>query len=78
MNTTFYEALIAAWATINIIIAYKLIEKDKTQLPDSIVGNSRCPNLKCISNSEEAIKVILESKSRLFKQLLRIQPTNKN
>jgi len=53
-------ALIAPRATINIIKDYKLVEKRKIQLPDSIVGIFRCPNLKCISNSEENIRSTLD------------------
>jgi len=53
-------ALIAPRATINIIRDYKLVEKRKIQLPDSIVGIFRCPNLKCISNSEEDIRPTLD------------------
>lgn len=48
-------ALIAPRATINIIKDYKLVEKRKIQLPDSISGIFKCPNLKCISNSGEEI-----------------------
>ena len=53
-------ALIAPRATINIIKDYKLVEKRKIQLPDSIVGIFRCPNLKCITNSEEDIRSTLD------------------
>jgi len=53
-------ALIAPRATINIIRDYKLVEKRKIQLPDSILGIFRCPNLKCISNSEEDIRPTLD------------------
>src|SRR5919206_3080231 len=53
-------ALIAPHATINIIKDYKLVEKRKIQLPDSIVGIFRCSNLKCISNSEEDIRSTLD------------------
>jgi aspartate carbamoyltransferase regulatory subunit len=55
-NETNKLALIAPHATINIIKGYRLIEKRKIQLPDSIVGIFRCPNLKCVTNSEEDIK----------------------
>ena len=48
-------ALIAPHASINIIKDYRLVEKRKIQLPDSIVGIFRCPNLKCITNSGEHI-----------------------
>jgi aspartate carbamoyltransferase regulatory subunit len=53
-------ALIAPRATINIIRDYKLVEKRKIELPDSIVGIFKCPNLKCISNSDEDISPILD------------------
>ena len=53
-------ALIAPRATINIVRDYRLVEKRKIQLPDSIVGIFRCPNLKCISNSDEDIRAILD------------------
>ena len=49
-------ALIAPHATINIIRDYRLVEKRKINLPDSIVGVFSCPNLKCITNSEEYIR----------------------
>jgi aspartate carbamoyltransferase regulatory subunit len=48
-------ALIAPHATINIIRDYRLVEKRKIQLPDSIIGIFRCPNLNCITNSGENI-----------------------
>src|ERR671930_1983129 len=53
-------ALIAPHATINIIKDYKLIEKRKIQLPESIVGIFKCPNLKCISNGEEDVKPTID------------------
>jgi aspartate carbamoyltransferase regulatory subunit len=53
-------ALIAPHATINIIRDYKLVEKRKINLPDSIVGIFRCPNLNCITNSEEYIRPTID------------------
>jgi len=53
-------ALIAPRATINIIRDYKLVEKRKILLPDSIVGIFKCPNLKCITNSGEEIKSTID------------------
>jgi aspartate carbamoyltransferase regulatory subunit len=53
-------ALIAPHATINIIKDYKLVEKRKIQLPESIVGIFKCPNLKCISNGEEDVKATID------------------
>jgi len=53
-------ALIAPRATINIIRDYKLVEKRKIQLPNSIVGIFKCPNLKCITNSGEEIRSTID------------------
>jgi len=53
-------ALIAPFATTNIIKDYKLIEKRKIQLPSYIVGIFRCPNLKCVTNSDEYIKPTID------------------
>lgn len=59
-NETNKLALIAPRATINIIRDYKLVEKRKIQLPDSISGIFKCPNLKCITNSGEDIKSVID------------------
>ena len=48
-------ALIAPTATINIISDYKVVEKRRIQLPDAIIGIFRCPNLKCVTNSDDYI-----------------------
>lgn len=53
-------ALIAPYATINIIKDYKLVEKRKIQLPDRIIGFFRCPNLKCITNTEADLRSTIE------------------
>jgi aspartate carbamoyltransferase regulatory subunit len=53
-------ALIAPRATINIIRDYKLVEKRKIQLPDSIIAIFKCPNLKCITNSGEEIRSMID------------------
>ncbi|HEY1248226.1 MAG TPA: aspartate carbamoyltransferase regulatory subunit [Nitrososphaera sp.] len=59
-NETNKLALIAPRATINIIREYKLVEKRKIQLPDSIVAIFKCPNLKCITNSDEEIRSMID------------------
>jgi len=59
-NETNKLALIAPHATINIIREYKLVEKRKIQLPDSIVGIFSCPNLNCVTNSEEDIRATID------------------
>jgi aspartate carbamoyltransferase regulatory subunit len=53
-------ALIAPHATINIIRDYKLVEKRKINLPDSIIGIFSCPNLNCVTNSEEDIRSTID------------------
>jgi aspartate carbamoyltransferase regulatory subunit len=58
-NETNKLALIAPHATINIIRDYKLVEKRKIQLPDSITGVFKCTNLKCVTNSDEYIKPVI-------------------
>jgi aspartate carbamoyltransferase regulatory subunit len=58
-NETNKLALIAPHATINIIKEYKLVEKRKIQLPDFITGVFKCTNLKCVTNSDEYIKPVI-------------------
>jgi len=53
-------ALIAPHATINIIRDYKLVEKRKINLPNSIIGIFNCPNLNCVTNSEEDIRSTID------------------
>jgi aspartate carbamoyltransferase regulatory subunit len=53
-------ALIAPHATINIIRDYNLVEKRKINLPDSIIGIFNCPNLNCVTNSEEDIRSTID------------------
>ena len=51
-------ALISPHATINIIKDFKLFEKRKIQLPDSIVGIFKCTNIRCVTNGENIEPVI--------------------
>jgi len=48
-------ALLAPHATINIIRAYKVVEKQRVKLPNIIHGIVKCANPSCISNSAEPI-----------------------
>ncbi len=48
-------ALIAPQATINIIRDYEVAQKNTVILPDVITSIVKCPNLNCISNSDEPI-----------------------
>jgi aspartate carbamoyltransferase regulatory subunit len=55
-------ALIAPFATINIIRNYKVAEKHRVILPDIVIGIVKCANLNCITNLNEPV----ESKFRII------------
>lgn len=49
-------SVLAPGATLNIIENYKVLEKKRTVVPDSISGILRCPNPQCITNMEEPVE----------------------
>lgn len=49
-------ALLAPYATINIIRNYKVIEKQMVKLPSLIESIIECTNPACISNSNEPVR----------------------
>jgi aspartate carbamoyltransferase regulatory subunit len=49
-------ALLAPYATINIIRNYKVVEKQRVKLPSLIENIIECANPACISNSAEPVK----------------------
>lgn len=49
-------ALLAPYATINIIKDYKVLEKKRVKLPETIRGIVKCDNPTCISNSSEPVQ----------------------
>lgn len=49
-------ALLAPHATINIIKDYKVVEKQRVKLPDTIKGIVKCDNPGCVSNSNEPVQ----------------------
>jgi aspartate carbamoyltransferase regulatory subunit len=49
-------ALLAPHATINIIREYKVVEKQRVQLPKVIEDIIKCANPACISNSNEPVQ----------------------
>ena len=61
-------ALIAPYATINIIRGYKVVEKKRVQLPKIIKDIVKCANPACISNSREPVqpKFYVESQEPLY------------
>ena len=48
-------ALIAPNATINIIRNYEVVQKSSVELHDKIENIVKCPNLNCISNTNEPV-----------------------
>jgi len=60
-------ALLAPHATINIIRNYKVVEKQRVKLPNTIRGIVKCANPACISNSKEPVqpKFYVESEEPL-------------
>jgi len=59
-NETNKLALLAPKATVNIIRDYKVIEKRKVELPNEFVAIFKCPNPKCVTNSKEEVKPIID------------------
>jgi len=49
-------ALLAPRATINIIKDYKVVEKKRVKLPDTLKGIVKCDNPACVSNSSEPVQ----------------------
>ncbi len=57
-------ALIAPSATINIIRGYKVVNKQRVQIPAVIKGTIKCANPACISNSNEPVQPTFYVKCR--------------
>jgi aspartate carbamoyltransferase regulatory subunit len=57
-------ALVAPNATWNVIKDFKVVKKSKIEVPDLLEGLLKCPNPKCITNSDEPMisKCIVEEK----------------
>lgn len=49
-------ALIAPFATINIIRNYNVAEKHRVELPETVKGIVKCANLNCITNLREPVE----------------------
>lgn len=49
-------ALIAPYATINIIRNYEIVNKGKVKLTNNVKGILKCPNPNCITNTREPVK----------------------
>lgn len=53
-------SLIAPEATINIIRDFEVIEKNRVDRPDTVVGLLSCPNRNCITNENEPVETKFE------------------
>ena len=49
-------ALLAPRATINIIRDYEVVKKHIVEIPDEVIGITRCSNPTCISNAREPVE----------------------
>ena len=49
-------SLIAPDASINIIRGYDVVEKNRVERPDHVVGVLSCPNRNCITNQNEPVE----------------------
>jgi len=49
-------ALIAPKATINIIRDYEVVKKHTVELPEEVIGLTKCSNPTCISNAREPVE----------------------
>lgn len=45
-------AIVASTAVVNVIKDYEVVEKNRVQLPDEVVGLVKCTNPKCVSCHE--------------------------
>ncbi|WP_142856996.1 aspartate carbamoyltransferase regulatory subunit [Salinigranum halophilum] len=48
-------SLIAPEATINIVRDYEVVEKNRVERPERVVGVLSCPNHNCITNGNEPV-----------------------
>ncbi|MFH0971140.1 MAG: aspartate carbamoyltransferase regulatory subunit [Candidatus Micrarchaeota archaeon] len=58
-------ALLAPYATINVIRNYEVIEKYKVKLPEALQGVVPCPNPNCITNKEGASRLHIKERNPL-------------
>lgn len=58
-------ALIAPYASINVVKGYEVVEKYRISLPDVLEGAVKCPNPNCITNREGTPKMRVRERSPL-------------
>lgn len=58
-------ALVAPYASINVVKEYEVVEKYKLSLPEDLEGVVKCPNPTCISNAEGTPKLKVKERNPL-------------
>jgi len=58
-------ALLAPYATVNVVRDYKVVEKYRLSFPDEIIGLISCPNPHCITNFEGTPRFLVETRQPL-------------
>ncbi|MCX8194522.1 MAG: aspartate carbamoyltransferase regulatory subunit [Candidatus Micrarchaeota archaeon] len=66
-KTTNRVSLISPHATINIIKEGKVVEKRAVETPKSLSGVVKCPNPKCITNTERAETTFMSAGKERFR-----------
>ncbi|MCD6403518.1 MAG: aspartate carbamoyltransferase regulatory subunit [Candidatus Aenigmarchaeota archaeon] len=63
-------SLISPNATVNFIKDWKIVRKQKVELPQKVVGLVKCPNEKCVTNDEKEKKHLKTSFTLVDKKYL--------
>jgi len=59
-------AIISPYITVNVISDYKVVEKFRVSLPETLTDLvEKCPNENCISNSEKKFRFVVEERDPL-------------
>ncbi len=58
-------ALLAPYATVNLVRDYKVVEKYRLSIPDEVTGVLACPNPNCVTTAEGTQKFLVEGKTPL-------------
>lgn len=58
-------AIIAPYATVNVVRNFKVVEKFRVRVPDVITGIVDCPNVRCITNREGKSEFLVQARDPL-------------
>jgi aspartate carbamoyltransferase regulatory subunit len=53
-------SLLSPEATVNIVREFEVVDKDRVERPDRVVGVLSCPNPNCITNADEPVQPAFE------------------